>query len=453
MARILLCLFLFFPPFLNALEIFESAQEQAWTFLYNEDHRWFADTLTLDQEDWPVLQQSKSAPAKASLQRQFRPGLVRLNQPPFEGQELKNKNGLTLWTVTNEWDWNWEIKYADWVKREIDPHWWKANNISTDCADVVYSARWIFARIHGLPMANHLISGHIFSHKSVRSGWERLPTAPEWQNDQRFLAALEYLLTKAYTHTLWKDSYPVAITKSAMLPGGYHLRIDQTTGHTQFIWKVGTIPEELPLLTLNSTVPRELRDMMEFVFFEYTSDAAGSGFVRMRWPVFESNGIRFVAPELMPYYSVEQFGSRFIQGGRNFFWEEVYFRLNPRANFDKIALKSAQQIVEQFKARVPVVEQGYRFCSATPCIAGTPEYDTWSTPSRDRRITQAIEVFDALSPMISVWTPITAALRTQILTMDWRTYNAGDFASKWRAREFTSNPNDPPRVRWGLGYY
>jgi hypothetical protein len=441
--------FYFLNFLFSLLFSFQAQAEMKWTFVFAENQIWQSHTMALDRNGWPrviatdLFKDKTAASAFASRVRAT-------NQPPVASLPLQNGNGLTLWTVTQQWDWDWELKYANWVKTVLHPRWWKENGIATDCADVVYSARWIFARNNGLPMANHLITGHVFSHQSVHPDWESLPTAQDWQNDQRFLAALDYLLSQAFTHTLWRDSYPIAINKKSILPGGYHLYIDHETGHTQLIYSVGHAASDLPLLTLNSTVPRELRDMMEWAFFETYADIDSRGFVRMRWPVFQNGKVSFVAPNAMPYFSNEQFGANFISGGRDTFWREVYYRLNPRADFDLIAQKVVQQVVDQFKSRVPVVDRGYQECSLSPCLPGTLRYDAWSTPSRDHRIGETIAIFDSLSSMITSWSAVGRIMRTPILVWDGYQYNGADFMSKWRAVQFTSDPNDTPPVRWGI---
>jgi hypothetical protein len=408
---------------------------KTWHFAVNGQIR----TVILDNNGWPRTLFASPQAALAATDPLF----------PLKDIPLKGKSGSTLWTVSTDWDWNWEIKFAEWVKTELNAHWWKANGIATDCADVVYSARWIFARANGLPMANHLITGQIFSHESVMPEWENLPTASDWRQDQKFLAALDYLLSQAFTHTLWLDSYPVAVTTASILPGGYHLYIDESTGHTQLIFQVGRRPAELPLVTLNSTVPRELRDLMEWAFFEQNADPNSRALMRMRWPRWNGGIITFTDPRAMPYYSEEQFSPAFIDSNRGTFWREVYYRLNPQADFDLIAQKTVQQIVDQLKARVPVVENGYRDCSLNPCAPGTRRYETWSTPSRDHRIGETVKIFDSLSSMINSWTVVGRIMRQPILLLNGNQYDGSDLMSVWRMETFSSDPNDTPAARWG----
>lgn len=428
------------------------AKAKSWTFVFAEDQRWQAHTIALDQAGWPRVVSKKFFADKEAASA-FGKKVRAVDEPPMDDVVLKNQNGIVLWAVTNQWDWNWEVKFSEWVTTELNAQWWKQHGIATDCADVVYSARWIFARNNGLPMANHLITGQIFTHESVKPVWETLATDPDWQKDQRFLAALDFLLSQAFTHSLWRDSYPVAINPRAIIPGGYHLYIDQTTGHTQFIYQVGHAAADLPLVTLNSTVPRELRDMMEWVFFEQSAEPDNRALVRMRWPVFANDTVTFTPARSMPFYSQEQFSPDFIHENRGTFWREVYYRLNPRANFDLIAQKTAQQIVDQFKARAPVVDNGYRECSLSPCRPNTLRYDAWSTPSRDHRIAETIVIFDSLSSMINSWTKIRQTLYTPVAEIEGSSYTGNDFISKWRSQSYSSDPNETPRTRWGLGFF
>lgn len=449
-ARTLILWLLIFSFNSHAFEIYKNTgrNTESWTIVYGENGFWMADVMALDKNGWPNLlsrkMYSSAAEARGQLQN-------RQAKPPFLDLHLKNKNGLVLWNVTNQWDWNWEIKFADWVKTEIHPGWWRENNIATDCADVLYSARWIFARIHGLPMVNHLTSGHFFTHESVKPEWESLPTASNWREDKRFLAAIDFLLNRTFTHTLWQDSYPVAISSSAIIPGGYHLYIDQETGHTQFIHRVGLTAEDVPLITLNSTVPRTLRDTMEWIFFEKTVDQKSAGLLRMRWPKQTVQGPSLTELKEMPHYSLEQFSYNFVQSPRRWFWQEVFHRLNPSANYNKIAVKMTQQLSEQFKTRLTIVSEGYKVCSATPCRKGTAEYEAWSTPSRDYRIANWVSAYDSLNPVKSP--ELKKALETPIFVYNRRTYLTTDLMSKWRIGFYTSDPNHHPARRWGLSLF
>lgn len=414
-----------------------------YEFTYGEDGAWIKDTISIDARGWPELQKRARLRAKP-LHIQIQ------SKVPGAGTELRGLTQSTLWTVTEQWNWDWELRYTEWVKATIDRAFWTRYGIATDCADVALSARWIFARIHGLPAANHLITGHWFTYRSVKPEWETLPTAPEWYNDQKFMAALDYLLSQAFTHSLLEDSYPVAINAQALLPGGYHLHIFDDTGHTQFISLVGTQPDQVPMVTLNSTVPREVRDLAEHVFFDREAKSPDWGFMRMRWPVWIDDVVQLVEPQNMPFYSEEQFDPNFIQGGRSDFWEEVFYRLNPQADLNMLTERSLVQVRELFLARIPVVEKGWQICSQTPCLQGTLEWEAWSTPSRDQRIANAIGVFAALIDRTGSSSRIYRLLHTTTLTYDRDNYDLYELIRIWDEQAYSSDPNDEIGRRWGI---
>lgn len=446
MRYILISLFIL-PAVSSALGIYKGARENSYTFEYAEDGAWWRDQVSIDKNGWPILNSHNRIQKSQRTQ-----GLQALQKLPTDNVPLRNKNGVTLWPITNQWNWDWELRFTEWVKTELNSTWWKSNGISTDCADVVLSARWIFARNNGLPVANHLITGHWFTHESVKPEWENLPTAADWHQDQRFLAALDFLLSQAFTHSLWRDSYPVAINKQSLLPGGYHVHLDSDSGHVQFVYQIGLQRDQIPVLTLNSTVPRELRDLFEYVFAGADSYPEGNGFTRMRWPIVSGADVSLVPSEQMPHYSLEQFEQDFVQSPRLYFWEEVFHRLNPNANFDLIARKTLRQVADSFKARIPVVEKGYEICSANPCLEGSLEYEAWSTPSRDARILAGIGVYENLMPYVTDWAAIREILYEPILELEGYhySYNLNELIGVWKEGRYSSNPNDEPRHRWGF---
>lgn len=444
-----LILFFILPALTYATEIYRGDRENVFEFVYGDGGAYFHDRIAIRQDGWPRLVKRERVPSVPAAKRAFA-NRRRILKLKTENVPLRNKNGVTLWPITNQWNWDWELRYTEWVKQTMSATWWRENNISTDCADVVLSARWIFARNNGLPVANHLITGNWFTHESVKPEWEGLPTAADWREDQRFLAALDFLLSQAYTHSLWLDSYPVEISANALRPGGYHVQLDSENGHVQFIHQIGTQPDQVPVLTLNSTVPREVRDLFEFVFTVNTADSRGSGFTRMRWPKEVGAAVSLVPAEEMPYYSREQFDYDFVKDPRYAFWEEVFYRLNPNADFDLIAKATLRQISDAFKARIPVVEKGYEVCSKEPCAIGSLNYELWSTPTRDARILTNISVYDGLMTYVDDWAPIRAILNETILKMGWNSLSLRDLINVWKDDRYSSDPNDTPETRWGL---
>jgi hypothetical protein len=450
MNRLACLLLLVLTPYTFALEIFESQPNRL--YLYSEGGIWRVDSLGVNADQWPEIIDSKNFSSEAAAREFVEQSGAAPSQPRISdaGRELVNRSGVTLWTVTNQWDWNWEIKFGEWVKKELHVGWWKQYGIATDCADVVYTSRWIFARINGLPMANTMITGQIVSHRTVKKEWETLPTAHEWFNDQRFMAGLAYVLATTYTHGLWNDSYPIAITPAALIPGTYHLHLAGDSGHTLLVHGVGTKPDEIPVTVLFSNVPSEVREVWSALFLDETADANGAGFVHMRWPRWTNDVAGFVPASQMPHYSTEEFDSSFIRPPRYSFWREVYFRLNPGADFDKIAYRTLEQLLDGFRSRVQVVEKGYAVCSVKRCEEDSAEWSLWSTPSRDGRLAGAVSVFDELTMQVSDWSVFQNLFNSPVVTIEGQSMDLSEAMGVWRSDMYSSDPNDLPRARWGL---
>lgn len=449
--------FLFFSQFSSALEVYTSARSvhpTEWTFHYSENKKWVLETVALDNEGWPVLKKRQISDYEyqglQNITKSVDAGVLRKSSDlPLSEAVLKGKAGQALWTVTNEWSLEWEAKYAEWVKT-LDAHWWKNNGIRTDCADVAYSAKWIFARMNGLPMANRLAAGAWFTHESVKPEWMKLPTAADWRDDKRFRAALDYMLDFVFTHSLWRDSYPIAINPRSLTPGAHHLHINDTSGHTQFVWQVGTQSDQVPVITLNSGIPREARDLFETIYTESAADPKKVAFLKIRWPKFENGKPGLVEREDMPNFSLEQFDPTFIQPPRNLFYEEVFYRVNPTADFDLMASRGLQQLTDLYKQRIQVVEDGYRACSAKPCVEGTPEWEEWSTPSRDKRLSEMYTAIERFTGFVKRPEELEKMKQEPILTQEGYTFTLQQLITAWSINMHSSDPNDEPVTRWGV---
>lgn len=74
-----------------------------------------------------------------------------------------------IWPVTQQWNMEWESRYANWIESEVNSDYFIEHQFATDCADVALALRWIFARDNGLPAGNKLAgSGNLFTQSSVK---------------------------------------------------------------------------------------------------------------------------------------------------------------------------------------------------------------------------------------------------------------------------------------------
>ncbi len=363
-----------------------------------------------------------------------------------------------LWNAQESWSWDWELKYAHWIQNEVDEHFFKNHNIATDCADVAVGLRWIFSRMHGLPAAFHLLgSGQLFSQDTVNEGWRSLPQAAQWNQDQRFLASLRYILRLTFTHSLFRDSYPVEINPQTFLAGIHHLNLHDRSGHTQVVARVDTRDDAItPLETIASTVPSEVRVLMrgEFLVFG-AADRARSALMRIRWPQKNAQGAWELLPEeAHPSFSLQQFAPDFLKEGESFV-DAVLKLLNPNLDYLKRLNSLLNTIFDLLKARVQIVENGFRACQQEDCRSGTPAYEEWSTPSRDLRVLEAIQAAETLAQRQSVYRPqirerwqnskkeTVAQVLGRDLTFEFLTF-------VWRESWVETDPRASVAERWGL---
>ncbi|MCB0393627.1 MAG: hypothetical protein KDD25_03675, partial [Bdellovibrionales bacterium] len=293
-----------------------------------------------------------------------------------------------IWTAQNEWSWDWELKYAQWFD-SIDPvNFFYNYQVETDCADAAIAFRWIFARINSLPAAQTLAgSNTLFSNESMKSSWRNLPTSNNWQDDELFRTALDYVLDNTFTHSLFDDSYPVKIDSTSLIQGTHHLDLYSTnTGHTIVLSDVN--PFAPSIRVVYSNVPRRVRSLYEYSYWYSRQPAAGKGgFLRILWPVHSGGRLVLASKSSMPFFSNEQYAPGFLRDGRTFD-KEVLFRINPNSDPIQSLSIALKDIEDQFKSRVDVVTDGYHFCVElnNDCSNGSEGWEVWSTPSRDRRV-------------------------------------------------------------------
>jgi hypothetical protein len=372
------------------------------------------------------------------------------------GRELfSSKIGSSLWIVKGTWSWHWEEKFAEWVRDHTDPEFFNRYKIATDCADVAYALRWIFARINGLPAAARLAgTGNLLTQDSVRAEWQSLPSAANWWEDRRFMRALDYLMDNTYTHTLLGDSYPIAISTRSLLPGSYFLELHLQSGHTQFVHRTNYLDQAaLPLKLMASTVPRTPRSLYETDFWQdQQPKVTTGGFLRFRWAVRSVSGTGLVAKEKMPFYSLEQYAPEFIKD-RATFALAVLLSLNPAFSFEEWLLAGLNEMKKQIERRVEAVVLGFQECQRMSCLPGTPGHEAWSTPSRDSRITELLEQINRVvnssegGQLQPKW---NKALSEPALTLNGATYSLGMVKFIWLNRLYHSEPTVSIARRWGF---
>lgn len=363
----------------------------------------------------------------------------------------------TLWPVTEQWSKEWEDRYTAWVTREVNADFFR-DTLATDCADVVYATRWIFARNNHLPMVNRLGGSRLyFGHFSMKKEWKEKKQNPLWHKDQRFMAALEYMLSLTYTESLVGDSYPLKISPETLRAGSHFTYVHGQTGHNYLVTQIRDGKDgRLPITVSFSTLPKQYRRLAVNDFNEPHQPKEG-GFMQIRWPEEISPGVWKLKPsEAMPDYSLEQYQPEFIS--EDSFDEAVFNRVAPQRVVDpKRKVKSlVYALLTRFTERVPLVEDALRVCYPNRCAPNSRDYEDYSTPSRDRRIKELIDFINLTvdkNPETK-WTYklFTWNNKVNLGGPQFETYEItlAELIKTWEVQGYTSDPNDSLEKRWGL---
>ena len=304
------------------------------------------------------------------------------SQMPEESTDQVWQVGERRWTIEEE------QRFAKWVEETITEDFFIRYRIPTDCADAVYAIRWIYARINQLPAAATTKEGRRVGHWST--DWSHLPTDPEWERDERFLAALFYLFPRTWTGTLSLDTYPARISPDSIMSGTLFL---VTESHTGIVGHVSRDSSHAhPIQTWESALPVRIQKLTLRYFFSGRPERrAGSGLVKFRWPVSDKGEWKYLPIKEHPFYSEEQYDAGFCQSSADFV-EAVARRIAPIEDppVEKLA-KVIGTTTRLLAERIPIVLEGYQKCDNGGCSEGSEEFEIYGTPGRDEMIVSLMD--------------------------------------------------------------
>jgi len=294
------------------------------------------------------------------------------------------ESNLQIWKVGGKrWTNLEETKYSEWVTRNITEDFFIRYEIPVDCADVVYATRWIYARLAKLPAAATTVDGCLMGHWS--KDWAHLPTSKKWYKDQRFRAALLFVLSHTSTKSLPSDTYPISISAESVRAGTVFFIAESHAGVVHDLVLDGSTAH--PVQVFEATLPSRIQKINQKNFISSPPDSSfQSGLVKLRWPVPEGDRWQYLPMPEHPFYSEEQYAPTFNKGYVDYI-DSVAKRVDPNIYdpYDRI-YRLLDVFIRQLQDRIPIVLEGYRHCHQQGCPEGSRLWAVYSTPGRDEYI-------------------------------------------------------------------
>src|SRR5690606_35596975 len=112
--------------------------------VYGEKGRFFVDTYLIEADGWQERIDQKAFDDQRSAKGYFSRATKNYSDSSPENAITPRRNrAVTLvWDVTNQWNAEWEARFTEWVRQNLDENFYVKYQIPTDCADVAFSIRW-----------------------------------------------------------------------------------------------------------------------------------------------------------------------------------------------------------------------------------------------------------------------------------------------------------------------
>jgi len=368
--------------------------------------------------------------------------------PILRPKDSMSESPDQLWEVGNRrWTIEEERRFENWVEKNITEDFFIRHRIPTDCADAVYAIRWIYARMEHLPAAATTKEGKLIGHWST--DWKHLPTHPDWDQDERFRAALLYLLPKTWTGTLPFDTYPVRISPDSLTPGTLFLVTESHTGIIGHVFLDGSYVH--PLQTWESALPVKVQKLTSrYLLMAKPESKAGSGLVKFRWPVPENGGWKYLPIKEHPFYSEEQYASGFSRGYADFA-EAVARKIDPAtySSMEKL-VRVLGTTTRLLKERVPIVLKGHQECLNGGCPEGSELWEIQSTAGRDETIVLLIDHLSQIIESNHLDRDATKKMM-EAISIEISKDRSVTFSHLYQSYLWlSSHPEDSIEARWGL---
>jgi hypothetical protein len=308
-----------------------------------------------------------------------------------------------IWHAENEWNSEWEIKYAQWIDSPAvhkDMFVGKSSKyygIKADCADASYALRAIFSMNNKLPFIVKNPSG---SRDGIYKYLSNDTNKFDYAGSQvkRLIAFLNYLGSSVGTEQLSNhDTHPVKLEK--IIPGmifTYKIkgRFGKTIRHSYNIKKVRPTGDTDVIYSTQAIAKKKL-PMIQRESYELSNAPHGNwGYKRFKWPQHHFTSVENLPPEFA--YSREQFDFAKELSEREFFKYVKKLLATETETPQTIVTKKLKTLCTLANDRIEYVNQGYQHHVATggKCM-NYADYDAYSTPARDKALANAFSNFKA----------------------------------------------------------
>lgn len=319
-----------------------------------------------------------------------------------------------IWSAENEWTEDHEFAYSRWVRENFDKDYFhrpedkRVFGLALDCSDAIYAMRIMYAYENKLPFAINDPTGRSRTLNNEFSKWDgyretrreelddgswRTYKGPEFSEEDKLRAFIEYVGDVTSTLNLVQDTFPVALDDIA--PGDMFLL---PRNHAYI---VKDIAETGAMTTLSHSSPRAWRIMAEINDFPAEAPVDSK----------QRDGYRRFKP-----ISMLRKPALDVPGASNEQWEVA---ANLSGNRDAFALATQEalasikeplpaKVSRLFRSlcdyavqRVDIVNHGLNYLTrmrddnGRQCMS-VGEYGEYSTPGRDSKLNAQFKLLGSL---------------------------------------------------------
>ena len=319
-----------------------------------------------------------------------------------------------IWEATNEWTEAHENAYSTWVRERFDkdffhkPEHTMVFGLALDCSDAIYAMRIVYAFENKLPFAINDPTGkrrtlsneytkwdgyrETRRHENDDGSWSSYK-GPEYTEEDKVRAFIEYVSDVTSTLNLVNDTYPVPLDD---IQAGDMFLLPRNHAYI-----VKNVEPTGAMTTLSHSSPRAWRIMAEIN--DFPAEAPEDSRKRDGYRRFKPIDQLRTKPAKVPGASEEQWEIAARLGG-----SREAFALATQDALASIKEPMAQKASRLFASlcdyavqRVDIVNHGLNYLARMEDNNGRQcmsigEYGEYSTPSRDKKLEAQYRILDAM---------------------------------------------------------